>query len=166
LCPHRETSYSQTTRLDVADGGEVLYVDAFAPGRVARGETWAWRRLQLALDVCHAGEPVLRERLDGSGAAMAHLASRYGTPVGWFGTMVAISPRLASADDPDGPWARVHALHRGGEGLWVGASRLRHGGWIIRVIAPDGQAWRDALCEIRGLLASRLPRLGSDLRKL
>src|SRR5580700_2193661 len=161
LCPHRDSDYVQTTRVELADGAEAFYVDTLAPGRVGRGESWAWRRLGIALDVTLAGEPVLRERFDGSGADMARLATFYGMNEAWFATAVIISPRLA----PDDPvWERVRVLHGGGR--WLGVTRLRRGGWIVRAVAPGGQALRDTLAELRGILAEKLPPLQSDLRKL
>lgn len=161
LCPHRDTDYTQHTRLDLADGAEACYVDALAPGRVGRGERWAWRRLRLALDVRIAGEPVLCERLDSSGETMARAAAFHGTPDAWMATVVVLTSRIAT-DDPI--WERVRASH--GDGRWVGVTRLRRGGWIVRVLAPGGQELRDLLRALRKLLAEKLPRLRTDLRKV
>lgn len=160
LCPHRGCDYTQTTRLELVAGAEAFYVDTLAPGRAGRGETWAWRRLQLALEVTLDGEPVLRERLAGSGADLARLAAFYGAHEAWFATAVIISPRLV----PDDPvWERVRGLHGG---CWLGVTRLRRGGWIARMVAPGGQALRDTLAALRRMLAEKLPGLQSDLRKL
>lgn len=161
LFPHRDADYAQRTRLAVEAGGEAVYVDALAPGRVGRGERWAWRRLVLGLEVDYAGEPVLRERLDAPGAELAGLAAWHGTPEAFLGTIVVVTERIR-ADEP--ALDAVRALHGGSR--WVGVTALRRGGWIVRVVAPDGQAWRDTLAEIRARLSPVLPRLGSDLRKL
>jgi urease accessory protein UreH len=128
---------------------------------VGRGESWAWRRLGIALDVTLAGEPVLRERLYGSGADMARLAAFYGMSEAWFATAVIISSRLAPDDLV---WERVRALHGGGR--WLGVTRLRRGGWIVRVVTPGGQALRDTLAELRQIFSEKLSALQSDLRKL
>jgi urease accessory protein len=161
LCPHHDCDYVQTTRVELAEGAGGFYVDTLAPGRVGRGESWAWRRLGLALDVTLAGEPVLRERLNLSGADMARLAAFYSMREAWFATAVIISSRLAP-DDPE--WERVRALHGGGR--WLGVTRLRRGGWIVRLVAPGGQVLRDTLTELRQILSEKLPALQSDLRKL
>jgi len=161
LFPHRDTDYTQTTRLEIAEGAEVFYADALAPGRVGRGETWAWRHLRLSLDVAHGGEPVLRERLASTGAALGRRAAFFGTPDAWFGTVIALSPKLAGWD---GLGDRLRS--RPDRGRWIGATRLRRGGWIVRVVAPDGQALRDALAELRAICAEKLPQLASNLRRL
>jgi len=161
LCPHRGCDYTQTTRVEIAPGGEAYWVDTLAPGRVGRDEVWAWRRLRIGLEVRQAGELVLRERLDGSGAEMAQMAAFFGTPNGWLATVLVFSSRLQS-DDP--VWSRIRALHGGGR--WVGVTRLRRGGWIVRAVAPDGQRLRDLLAELRDLLAEKIPLLRGDRRKL
>jgi len=161
LCPHRGCDYSQVTRIDVAADADLCFTDTLAPGRVGRGERWAWRHLRLALDVRLDGEPVLRETLDGSGDELARAASFHGTPDGWLLTAIVMSPRLA----PDSAaWELVRACHR--DGTWAGVSRLRRSGWIFRAIAPDGQAARDLLAEFRTALSAHLPILRSDTRRV
>lgn len=161
LFPHRDAEFRQETRLEVADGGESVFFDALAPGRIGRGERWAWRRLRMSLDIHYAGEPVLRECLDADGAAMAAAAAFHGTPDAYFGTFVLITRRLEALDPV---WEAVRALHA--RECWIGASALRRGGWIVRLIAANGQILRDRVRELRALFAPTLPRLASDMRKL
>jgi urease accessory protein len=161
LCPHRESDYSQVSRIEIAEGGETYWVDALAPGRAGRGELWAWRRLRIGLEVVCGGELVLREQLDSSGTDMARAAAFHGTPGGWLATVLILTPRLGA---DDGIWEQVRALHGGGR--WVGVTRLRRGGSIVRAVATDGQDLRDLLRDLRRLLAAALPHLGSDPRKL
>ena len=161
LCPHAGCDFWQKTRIDVAENGEACWVDTLAPGRVGRDESWAWRRLRLALDVAYGGEPVLCERLDCAGAEMARAAAFHGTPGAWLATVLVLTERI-SPEDP--VLNQVRALHGGGR--WVGVTRLRRGGWIIRGATPGGQELRDLLADLRKLLAEVLPALRSDLRKL
>lgn len=162
LYPHADCDYRQVTQLDLAPGSEAVFVDALAPGRVGRGESWAWRHLDLALDVRVEGEPVLRERLDASGESMRRAAVFHGTPAAWIATVVVLSGRLSAGDSV---WDRIRALD-GRDGGWVGVTGLPRDGWIVRVLAPDGQALRDRLGEIRSILAETLPLLRGDVRKV
>jgi urease accessory protein len=165
LFPHEGSDYDQATLIQAAEGAELYYADALAPGRAGRGETWAWRRLRLALTVevpaGNAGECILRERFAGTGSDLGRMAAVFSMPEAWIGTVVVMSPRLAP-DDP--AWNPIRSLHGGGR--WVGVTRLRRGGWIVRIAAPGALSLREALAAVRASLASRLPFLTSDLRRL
>ena len=52
------------------------------------------------------------------------------------------------------------------EGLWLGISPLRRGGWSIKFVASDGVRLRRALRGVRAALSVRFPRLACDPRKL
>jgi urease accessory protein len=158
LFPHRDSDYAQATRLDVAAGGGAYFVEALAPGRTGRGETWAWRRLRLTLDVSLGGTLALRERFDGAGADLGGLAAMYGMAEAWFGTVVAVFPQPA---EDGGIAARVNALQQ--PGRWVGATRLRPGAWVVRVVAPGALALRGTLAALRGLFSPALPLHRSNL---
>ncbi len=161
LYPHRETDYAQHTRLELAAGASAFFTDQLAPGRVGRGECWAWRRLRLGLDVLLDRRLLLREQLDASGAELARLASFYGMSEAWFGTAVIAAPSLV-ADAP--VWEQLRALHR--DGCHCGVTALAPGIWIVRLVASGGLALRDTFAALRAALAPALPGLQADLRKL
>jgi urease accessory protein len=161
LYPHRGTDYAQHTRLELEAGALALFTDQLAPGRVGRGECWAWRRLRIGLDVSLDGRLLLRERLDASGAELARVAAFHGMSEAWFGTAVIAAPALA-AEAP--VWKPIRALHR--DGCRCGVTALAPGVWIVRLVAPNGLLLRDRLAELRCALAGVLPALRSDLRKL
>lgn len=161
LFPHRDTNYVQDTRIEVAEGGELCFADTLAPGRAGRGEIWAWKRLQIALEVSIGGEILLRERFDGAGPDLGRLASHHGMPEAWFATVIVISPRLEAADPL---WARIRALHA--KQRRVGVTRLRNSAWVVRIIATGSQSLRDTLAEIRAILGEKLASLQSDLRRI
>ena len=161
LYPHCGTDYAQHTRLELAAGASTFFTDQLAPGRVGRGECWAWRRLRIGLEIVHEGRLLLRERLDASGAELARLAAFHGMREAWFGTAVIAAPALA-ADAP--VWEPIRALHR--DGCRCGVTALAPGVWIVRLVASGGLALRDTFAALRSTLASALPGLQSDLRKL
>jgi urease accessory protein len=164
LVPHHGSRFRQRTEIDLAVGGELFFADLLMPGRIARGETWAWERLCLELTLHVAGELILRERLDQSGPELKALAELAGAGDGaCFANVVFVSPRL----EPIAGWREaLVGLH--GEGVWVGLSRLRgdSGGWSLKLIAPDNVALRKTLKRVRQILVGALPRLASDPRKL
>jgi urease accessory protein len=160
LVPHRGSRYQQWTTVEVERGGSLFFVDQLQPGRVGHAEAWQWERLCLQLEFRFAGELVLRERLDQSGEELRALAELAGSgPAACFANAV-----LIGATTGDSWLAELRALHR--DGLWIGASALRAGGWSLRLVAPDSVRLRQGLRDVRRILATHFPRLAADLRKL
>jgi urease accessory protein len=161
LVPHRGARFRQVTTVEVEPGGGLFFVDQLQPGRVAHhDEAWLWERLCLELEVRCGGELVLRERLDQTGEELKALAVLAGSgPAACFANAVLIG------DGTDEAWRpALNHLHR--DGLWVGASALRQGGWSLRLVAPDSVRLRQGLKDVRRILAAHFPRLAADLRKL
>jgi urease accessory protein len=162
LVPHRGCSYRQETRISLEEGGELFYADLLVSGRTAHGEAWAWARLCLETEVRLGGELVLRERFEQSGPAMKSLAEWAGSgPAACFGNALLLGPATGALDTA---LRGVAALHH--DGVWVGVSALRRGGWSIKFVAPDTRRLRETLRGIRTTLAAAFPRLGVDARKL
>ena len=161
IVPHRGSTYFQETTIDAAEGSTLLFIDQLMPGRLAHGEAWAWDRLVLGLTVRRAGELILRERLDQSGASLRSLAEFAGTgPGSCFANVVLLPPE----DEASPAWRNeILALHR--DGVWLGVSRLRSIGWSIRIVSPDPIRLRDTLAGIRSTLRQTYPRLGCGLRR-
>jgi len=164
LVPHRGSRYRQVTTVDVAAGGSLYFVDQLTAGRIGHGEAWAWERLCLELDVRVGGARVLHERLDQTGAGLQAMAAWAGSgPAACFANAILISPEAAA--EPRPAWrAEIAALHR--DGLWVGVSALRAGGWSLKIVSPDAVRLRPTLRAIRTILARTFPRLACDPRKL
>lgn len=169
LVPHRGSRFHQRTILEVAPGGAAFYADLLFPGRIAHGETWAWDRLILELEVRSGPALLLRERLDHTAADLHALATlaRAGNSA-CFGNAVYLAPPSSPgrATDAAPPWrAALHALQT--DGVWIGASQLHTGsGWSIKFVAPDGILLRRTLAAIRRILTAAAPHLACDARKL
>ena len=56
------------------------------------------------------------------------------------------------------------ALH--GEGVWLGVSALRCGGWSIKFVAADSIRLRKTLHDLRETLAPHYPPMACAARKL
>jgi len=164
LVLHKGSRFRQQTEITLATGAELFFADLLMPGRIARGETWAWEKLCLELTLRVGGELILRERLDQSGPELKALAELAGAGEGaCFANLVFVSSRLGVATG----WREaLVGLH--GEGVWAGLSQLRGkaGGWSLKLIAPDNVALRKTLKRVRQILVGVLPRLASDPRKL
>jgi urease accessory protein len=164
LVPHRGSCYRQITTVDVAREGALFFVDQLYPGRIGHGEAWQWDRLRLELTVRVEGELALHERLDHGGDELRDLAEFAGSgPTACFANAILIAANAGSPDQP--PWRpELGGLHR--DGLWLGVSTIRRGGWSLKIVAPDAIRLRKALRDARRILSGYFPRLGCDPRKL
>jgi urease accessory protein len=132
--------YEQQTSLEVAAGGELLYFDCLAPGRVAMGEVFAFEhalcRTRLRVD----GELLAVENCrlspaDGSLRPLrVHHAHSYHAT--WFAVF--------SKDAPDLPKAVAPI-----EEALVGASALSSRAFVGKILAEDSPAMRRAITKIR-----------------
>ncbi len=159
LVPHRGCRYRQTTKVEVETGGGLFFADLLMPGRIAHGEAWAWEKLCLETEVRLGGELILRERFEQSGADLKALAALAGSgPKACFGNAVLVT-------EGEAPWLpAVAALH--GDGVWLGVSALRRGGWSIKFVAADSIRLRKTLCDLRELMAPHYPPMACAARKL
>ena len=145
--PHAGCRYRQSTRVEVAPGGELLFCESLAPGRVASGEAFAWESLHWATDIFHGADHIARERwrLD------------QGRATGWKDALDLDAPYYATIffvceqiDDGNPCWQQIHDLQT--DVLRVGVSRLHPAGWMIKILAGDGAVLRRALARTRALL--------------
>jgi urease accessory protein len=164
LVPHCGARFHQSTTVEIATGGSLLFVETLMPGRVGHGEAWAWDRLQLDFTLRLDGELVMRERFDQSGETLRALAELGGSgAAACFANAILITPCAEKSPHP--AWrAEIAALH--GEGLWLGVSALRRGGWSLKAVASGPVRLRQGLRDAREILARYFPRLACDPRKL
>ena len=53
--PQAQCRYRQRTSLEVAESGEIFFVETLAPGRVARGEIFEFSEIEWEFELRHAG---------------------------------------------------------------------------------------------------------------
>ena len=63
LIPQAGSRYFQTTDIEIASGAACLVTELIAPGRLARGERFAYSMLDLRTNVVHDGRCVVAEAL-------------------------------------------------------------------------------------------------------
>jgi len=89
--PFAGSALRQRITVDVGDGACLILVDAFAAGRVGRGEAWAFRLLDSAITLRDAKGWLLRDRfvLEGGGVLDPRaLGAAEGRP--YFATLVVV----------------------------------------------------------------------------
>ena len=156
--PFAGAAFRQRLTADVAEGAVLFAVDAFAAGRVARGEAWRFALLDSALSVRDPGGWLLHDRIVlREGAPGAGLGFAEDRP--YVATVVLIADAGLAAFAAD-----VKTLASGDAD--VGAALLPRRGALIRCLAADAPALARTLDAVWATARRRvlgLPALG--LRK-
>ncbi len=155
--PHAGASYLQKTDIHLHPSSSLLFFDWIAPGRVARGEIFAYRNLRWELDLHVADTLTARERydLDPENHSLEALKAKF--PAAHYLSVYASGDFSAKW-----PAAGLDALNAGD--CYLGHGPLPGGIHVIRALCADSLAARRLLQEMRVLLyaaAERpVPKLG------
>jgi urease accessory protein len=159
--PSAGAALRQTFEIEAGEGATLIAVDAFAAGRVSRGEAWRFALLDSTLTVRDAEGLVLHDRFVLSGGERwCGLGFAEGRP--YFGTVVLVAD--AGLDDfvADLPEA-LAAIN----GITAAAARLPRRGVLVRCLAHGAPALADGLEAVWALARRRLLGLPPlALRKL
>jgi urease accessory protein len=160
--PQRDSRSFQKTTIDIEPGGELIFQETLAPGRVASGEAFAFSRYAWSTDIRVGRALVLRERASivPGDLSLAGLCEFF--PTSYYLSIVLISPGAAE-------WgvgfSHAVAASAGAPEVKVAASRLSAGGWAIRVLAANSLALRESNRKLRQLIYTRLGRRLPDARR-
>ena len=111
-------------------------------------------------DVFVGHELVARERYTLQPGTPSVEALRGSFAHAYYASVYVITERT---DETDECWRAIHDLHS--DAAWVGVSRLRRGGWVIKVLAAESIALRRVMAEMRRMLYAALGHGMSDLRR-
>jgi urease accessory protein len=155
--PQGGARYRQRTTIRVEEGGELLFIESLAPGRVAAGEVFEYAALDWETDILLGGVLIARERYHLSRESTGVQALRAQFASGYYASCFVVTPRL----EKDACWQRIHDLHTAE--AWIGVSELGRGGWVVKVLAADSIHLRRVLAAVRaeiyGALGHRPPAL-------
>jgi urease accessory protein len=137
--PHAGSAYRQRLRADVAADATLIVVDAFAVGRVARGEQFQFRVLESALSITDDAGWLLHDRFVlGGDAGWAGLGFCEGAP--YLATVAVVTPAAGAAV------ARAAAAALATvPGVNGGVGTLPRRGILVRCLAESAPALGDAV---------------------
>lgn len=159
--PQGGARYRQHTTLEVEEGGELLFFETFAPGRVAMGEAWAFAHLDWETEVFSGGELTARERYQLTPESESVQTLRAQFPTAYYASCFVLSPALPPTHEC---WARIYELHE--PEAWIGSSPLSRGGCVIKVVASGSVRLRRQLAAIRRTLYGALGRPIPSVRRI
>lgn len=148
--PFAGAALRQTLAAHVGEGAALVVVDAFAAGRVARGEAWAFALLDSTLGVGDGQGRVLHDRFVLRGGGPRGLGITEGRP--YFATIVVVGDGGLDAFAE-----RVSALAV--EHATVGVGRLARRGAVVRCLAADAPALTEAISRVWSAARGEVLRL-------
>jgi urease accessory protein len=153
MIPQSGARYHQQTSIRIEKGGELLFFETLAPGRVASGETFGFDELIWATDLFHGVRQIARERyrLSPGNGSLTPLRTRF--PTAYYASAFVVTPHLAADAEC---WARIHELHA--EDAWIGVSALAEGAWVVKLLAADSLALRRKIGAVRAEIHAALRR--------
>jgi urease accessory protein len=159
LIPSPGARLHQATVVRLEPGATALLWDAWAVGRPAREEAWAFAELDIALEVRDGRGPLLLERARLGGRPFwGELGGAEGMAyVGTFAVVGGTGHNWAELAR-----ALAAAVRAGATGARVGVTPLARGGLLARVLAPSAPA----LIAAAGALWGESRRLLFDLPPL
>ena len=164
MIPSPGARLRQTTEIRLAADATLLYLDAWATGRAARGEAWGFDLLDSSLLVRDEVGPLLRER-----SILAGCPPRDGLGgtegFAYVATFVALRPAGQGWDDLVG--ALQGAVRGAGDDGRAGVTMLGRGGVLARLLCPSAPAlhaavqalWATCRRRLLGLPPARLRKL-------
>lgn len=141
VIPHPHARFRQMLDVELATDASLLLWDAWALGRIARGEEWSFSAIASAINIHSAGRPLYidRFRLAPSSLPLRSLAGTEGH--GYFASWVVL--HTAPRDWP--ALGDRFIAHLSGTTSALGsASVLGGGGCVARVLAPSAYALTEA----------------------
>jgi urease accessory protein len=136
--PFAGSAFRQTIEVHVGVAARVVLVDAFAAGRVARGEAWRFRRLESTLAIRDGAGWLLHDRFALSGSeGWCGLGFTEGAP--YFATVVVI------VDGDLAPLRGATDAALAAAGITGGVAALPRRGVVVRCLARDAPALADGL---------------------
>jgi urease accessory protein len=164
LIPSPGARLQQSTEIRLAADATLLYLDAWAVGRAARGEAWGFDLLDSRLLVHDEAGPLLRERSSLAGRPPRDgLGSTEG--FAYAATFLAMRPAGRGWEDlARALQAEVDTAQTGGR---AGVTTLGRGGVLARLLCPSAPALHAAVSALWAVCRRRLLGLPpARLRKL
>jgi len=155
--PHSGARYVQRTEITLHASSSLLFFDWITPGRVAKGEVFAYEHLRWEFDLRVEGKLVARERYDLQPGNHSLEALRAKFPSAHYLAVYA-----AGRYGTHWPADALDALND--EDVYLGHGPLPDGIFVIRAICRDSLGARRLLEKLRPLLYSsageKSPQLG------
>jgi len=161
IIPQKDSDVIQTTKIHLAENASMVFLDSLAPGRIAHGENYTFRRLETCLEIYQSDQLIAKERCVLSPTegrwplAVPDWESCYYGAI-WIAGSEAAKVILALQSNSELPDKTSH----------YGASLLSPQLGVVRIISPSSLLLKKATLHFRDIIQQDLPLLKMSFRKL
>ncbi|MBK1880142.1 urease accessory protein UreD [Pelagicoccus mobilis] len=158
-----ESAFTQKTGIRVEKGGELFFIEAIAPGRIAHQESFLFRRFSNRLSLRYDNELSLLEkhRVQPENGTHSSWSNELGDACPFYISVLLASEKLSDSSDF---WKSIYELQS--DGARIGASKLAKGPcWSLKILGSDPIAARRALNAVREQFYREIDRRPADLRR-
>ena len=155
VIPSPGARLKQTIDITLAPDATLLVVDAWAVGRMARGETWSFDLLDAAIAVSDTRGLLLKERALLDRTPRDGLGGTEAFP--YVATFAALAPKWDRWAELAGDFSALDL--EAASGVRLGATMLGRGGVLVRILCPSapalmtavGALWKESRRRLLGL---------------
>ena len=157
VIPQRDSDVRQTTKIQLAPTASMVFLDLLAPGRVAHGERYAFRKLETRLETYQGNTLVAKERCVLEPAKDIWPLKVPNWDLCYYGALWIAGPQAEQC---------LKQLTLTNHEAHIGTSLVDENLAVIRVVAPSSLILRKVTQQLRTLLQPHFPLLATDFRKL
>lgn len=161
IIPQRDSDVVQTTMVKLEAQAAMVFLDQLAPGRVAHGERFQFRRLETRFDLLQEGRPLVKER-----CVLEPHKSLWPMCVPGWGCCYYAALWIVSEGAAEGLERLLSDTGEDESETRVGGSLLDENLAVLRALAPSSPALRRIIQQWREGLRPVLPQMKTDFRKL
>ncbi len=159
--PHAGSRFTQNTTIDIEPGGELFFQESWAPGRVARGETFAFDAIQCTTTLRRNERLELLERYTLKQHDDSLRPLKVDFPATYHSMALLVTDKISATKE------FLHSLATlSNPSARCGGSFVSPDICVIKVLAQDSLALRATHRALRHLIYATLQRPVPQLRKL
>ena len=160
LIPQKDSDVLQITKIHLEGDASMVFFDSLAPGRIAHGENYQFRRLKTRLEITQDRELIAKERCVLSPSAGKWPLQVPGWEACYYGAIWIAGPHASRVIED------LQADEFSAQISYCGASLLSSQLGVIRIVSPSSILLRNAANYFREIIKNRLPLLKMSFRKI
>ncbi len=161
IIPQKDSDVIQTTQIHLSENSNMVFLDSLAPGRIAHGENYTFRRLETCLELNQSDQLIAKERCILSPSEGRWPLSVPGWESCYYGAIWIAGPEAEKV---------INHLQNNSETTdkesQHGASLLSPQLGVIRIISPSSLLLKKATLHFRDIIQQHIPLLKMSFRKL